>query len=467
MNSLISINSALCLRALDVEALSKGRMIAALSRTFVNTVQHFALCPVKELKSGSTVSIKLWATLEFCKIYSDPEEVDKLAQLTIWSNEELQKILKERFKVFLLCLRVFQAPQPLEISEECVTLSKIGSFIKLPNSLLVNNAAPVLVDNFFNQRKQQLINLESPLHPELEELQEVIAQLSNENARDLDQYIQSFLGWTNKPYIKRPKLKFAQINEIAALGDRSIEEEKGRKNNWQAGTDFENVVRDSLKFLGFKVEEEHKGGAGGLDLFCSNPYFLAAECKAGRSIPDRAVEELDRIGKRHLKQDYMKAVRLIVGSGQPTKQLRESAITSEISIISAMTLQKLAEFHARYPINLIELKEQYLLHGQVDYKIQEYIDKVQDDIKLRFQVVQSAKELFERDKQASFSAGEIRIQYNNKYNPYLNNEEVVKELLIELSSPLTGFLGRRKGKDGSDRFYFLRDMPDVNLGNDE
>jgi hypothetical protein len=32
------------------------------------------------------------------------------------------------------------------------------------------------------------------------------------------------------------------------------------------------------------------------------------------------------------------------------------------------------------------------------------------------------------------------------------------EILVELSSPLTGYLGRNKGRDGSDRFYFLRDL---------
>jgi hypothetical protein len=33
------------------------------------------------------------------------------------------------------------------------------------------------------------------------------------------------------------------------------------------------------------------------------------------------------------------------------------------------------------------------------------------------------------------------------------------EILIELSSPLTGYLGRIKGSDWrSDRFYYLRDL---------
>jgi hypothetical protein len=43
-----------------------------------------------------------------------------------------------------------------------------------------------------------------------------------------------------------------------------------------------------------------------------------------------------------------------------------------------MTLQKLVEFKAKYPgaINLVEL-QQYLKPGQIDYKIDEYIDKAE------------------------------------------------------------------------------------------
>jgi hypothetical protein len=458
MSGLISINSALCLPVSDVEALSKGRMVAALSRTFVNTVQHFALCPVEDSRINASITIKFWAKLEFCKIYSDPEEVDKLAQLTIWSSEELHQVLQERYKLFLLCLRIFKAPEPIEISADRISLSKIGGFIKLPSYISINSAVPVLADDFFNQRKQQLVNLETPVYPELEELEAITAQLTD--AKGFNQYLQSFLGWTSSPFIRQLHPTFPQTKEISMLGDRSIEEDTEKKSNYRAGTDFENVVRDALRFLGFKAEEEHKGGAGGLDLFCSSPYSLAVECKAGKSIPDRAVEELDRIGKRHLEQNYMKAVRLIIGSGQPTKQLRASAITSQVSIINAMTLQKLVELHEKYPIDLIELRN-YLIPGQADSKVGEYIDKVYRDVKLRSQVVQSVKELSERDKQGSFSAAEIRIQYNNKYNPYIDSEDLVRELLIELSSPLTGFVGRRKGGNGGDRFYFLRPMPEI------
>jgi hypothetical protein len=54
---------------------------------------------------------------------------------------------------------------------------------------------------------------------------------------------------------------------------------------------------------------------------------------------------------------------------------------------------------------------------------------------------------------------EIRTQYNaiNKSNL---TDEIVHDLLIELSSPLIGYLGREKGSEWkTDKFYYLRDLP--------
>ncbi|MEI2581919.1 DUF1802 domain-containing protein [Scytonema sp. PRP1] len=333
--------------------------------------------------------------------------------------------------------------------------------------MTVSQANPVLNDRFFTIRKHQLETRQPPLHPELEELQSALASLTitNPAAKQLDQDIKAFLGWTTEELIQQPDADLAWINNIAALGDRSKEQDQG-KSNYQAGTEFENIARRSLEFLGFKLEEAYKGGAGGLDLFCSKPYSLVSECKAGKSIPDRTVEELDRIGKRHLKENYMNAVRLIIGPGKPTKQLQASAAISKISIINVMTLQKLVELHAKYAgsVDLIELKK-YLAPGQIDYKIDEYIEKVKRQIQLRSQIVQAVQQLFNQDNERSvttsqnFTVTEIRAHYNATQNPKLT-DEAVHDLVIELSSPLIGYLGRIKGSDWkSDRFYFLRDLP--------
>jgi hypothetical protein len=330
-------------------------------------------------------------------------------------------------------------------------------FVPLPHSLTVSESSPVLSDRIFTQRRHQLEKLEPPLHPELEELQSAIAQLAitNHDAEKLNHHIQTFLGWASTPIIKQPDLDLSWISTINDLGTAAT------GGNYEKGTAFERIVHKSLAFLGFGVDPNAKGGAGGMDLYCTTPYALVGECKAGKSIPDNTVEELDRIGKRHLgKETYEQGVKLIIGPGEPTRNLRESAKVSSISIIKPMTLQRLVELQAKYPgsVNLIELKA-YLEAGQIDYRLDEYIDKVKSNIKLRSHLVQAVKQLGELGSE--HQTVEIRVQYNAVFAKETSsklNDSAVHNLLIELSSPLTGYLGRVKGSDGSDRFYFLRDL---------
>jgi hypothetical protein len=250
------------------------------------------------------------------------------------------------------------------------------------------------------------------------------------------------------------------IKTIASLGDRSIELEE-KKTNYQAGTDFENITRSSLDYLGFKVEDAYKGGAGGLDLFCSTPYPIVCECKAGRLIPSRTVEELLKLGGMHLGKDkLLTSVKLVIGPGNPSPDTLKAAKEWEVSIINAMTLQKLVELKAKYPgaINLVELKN-YLEPGQIDHKIDEYIDKVEKSIKLRSHIIQILKNYLEITKYDRAAVEPLHAVYITSRPPQTLESRELYEILIELSSPLTGYLGREKGSDWRrDRFYYLRDL---------
>ncbi|WP_193197884.1 DUF1802 family protein [Nostoc sp. MG11] len=478
MSNLILLDTALCLPSPEVEALLQGRMMAVIPRTFIHPGRSFALYPsissinllhdeqyyksylltdtqkVSTQIGSETVWIKAWGKCELCQILNSSQSLKALSELTVWTTKALEQILLQRKHIFVAHLHVYLLSQPVEI-----LVNSQSQFVGLPYSLRVSDNLPVLNDRTFAQRKHQLEKLQPPLHPELEELQSAIASLTKAAAKQLDHDIKVFLGWSSDKLIKQPDPDLVWINNIAKLGDRSIELDE-KKSNYQAGTDFENIARRSLNFLGFKVEEDYKGGAGGLDLFCSQPYPLVCECKAGKSIPDRAVEELDRIGKRHLKENYMMAVRLIIGPGQPTKQLQESAVISKISIIKAMTLQKLVEFKAKYPgaINLVEL-QQYLEPGQIDYKIDEYIDKAEREIKLRSHIIQLVKKHLEKTDDRNVGVDSLHIAYIYDNPPQSLTPKELYEIMIELSSPLTGYLGRDKK---SDRFYFLRDLP-INL----
>ncbi|MBD2204170.1 DUF1802 family protein [Calothrix sp. FACHB-1219] len=487
MNQLFALPTALCLPVPDIEALIQGRTIAAMPNMFIRPGQRFALYPANFLHTSLSleqyyhsgvlpiaktatlnadnsqkVVIKAWAKCELCQILDETKPLDILSQLTIWTPERLKEILRQQEYIFLTYLRVYQLPDAQEVSANNLVQDKLGKLISVPASLTGSEANPILSDRTFAQRKRQLENLDPPQYPELEELESSLAlfSMNNPTAKELDNDIKVFLGWSSNKLIKQSDPDLSWINDIAALGDRSLEKDEG-KSNYQAGTDFENIARRSLDFLGFKVEENYKGGAGGLDLFCSKPYPLVCECKAGKSIPDRAVEELDRIGKRHLKENYLQAVRLIIGPGQPTKNLKESAAISKISIINVMTLQKLVEFKAKYPgaINLIEL-QQYLEPGQIDYKIDEYIEKAEKQIKLRSHIIKILKNYLEVSQYERAGVEAIHAAYITSHPPQALESRELYDILIELSSPLTGYLGRVKGEDSRrDRFYYLRDLP--------
>jgi hypothetical protein len=482
MSNYVVINTALCLPAPDIEALLQGQVIVAIPQKFIVPGRQFALYPTDAARSllpieqhyhssflpvtktaltqldAETISIRAWARCELCQILNHAELLSALSRLTIWTTEALQKTLAQRQNIFLTYLRVYQLSESVKF-----TVKSNSQFIALPQSLTVFEDKPVLSDRIFTQRKRQLENREPPVHPELEDLQAAIAQIAviNPAAKELNRDIKIFLGWSSEKFVKSSDKDLGWIADIAKLGDRSIELEE-KKSNYQAGTDFENITRRSLEFLGFKIESAYKGGAGGLDLFCSKPYPLACECKAGKLIPSGTVEELIKLGGMHLGSDkFLDSAKLVIGPGNPSTDMLTAAKEWKVSIINAMSLQKLVELKAKYPgaINLVELK-QYLEPGKLDYKIDEYIVKVERQVQIREHLVQLVKKHQENTGDKNVEVATLYGAYGYSNPPQPLNREEMHEILIELSSPLTGYLGRIKGNDWkSDRFYFLRDLP--------
>jgi hypothetical protein len=232
--------------------------------------------------------------------------------------------------------------------------------------------------------------------------------------------------------------------------------------------------------LGFKntnskpeasLDYEATGGAGGLDFYCDFPYQLVGECKATQSekVPDGTAAQLIKLGYKHLQEKFDNCVKLIVAAGELTKDALKTCIGNKINVITPETLQSLVEFQSRYsiPIDLLKLKECLQnSYGLADTKIQQYIADIRKNLEVRSHIVESVKQLGEA-KQKGRETVEIRVQYNAvfvKEQILQLDDESVHELLIELSSPLTGYLGRIKGTDWrSDRFYFLRDLPVTNI----
>jgi hypothetical protein len=409
--------------------------------------------------NSDKVSIKAWARCELCQMVNEPESLEALSRLTVWTTEALQQILQQRPFIFVAYLRVYLLPQPLEMP-----VHPSGNFVSLPKFLNVTDSAPVLSESIFAKRRQKLVNLEPPEHPELEELQSALVHLSTTNpkAKQLDAEIKIFLGWSSDKPVKPIKRDLSWINTIAALGNRTKELDTD-KSNYQAGTDFEIVVRDSLEFLGFTIDYAHKGGAGGLDLLCSKPYPLVGECKAGKKIPNDTAVQLLNLGTLRLKDKEIlaKATKLIIGPGVPTTQLMDAAKIHGMAIMNPKTLEKLVKLQSNYPnsVDLFKLKE-YLKPGQSDDEVAKYIEQVEQEVKVRSHVLSILKKYLETTGAEKASVDALIGAYAMSNPPKKLSPEELHEMLVELSSPLTGYAGRIKGENlGRDRFYFLRDLP--------
>ncbi len=133
-----------------------------------------------------------------------------------------------------------------------------------------------------------------------------------------------------------------------------------------------------------------------------------------------------------------------------------------MAIINPETLGQLVELQNTYhnAIDLFKLKE-HLKSGQSDEEVQKYINKINQEINLRAQIIQIVKEYLEKTGFDKASVDSLHAAYSisfttaNKITP-----EQMQEILVELSSPLTGYLGRIKGNNWTeDKFYYLRDLP--------
>jgi hypothetical protein len=511
MNQSFSLPTALCLPVPDIEALIQGQTIAVLPEIFLRPGQRFYLYPVEistveidkhyrtnflpiaktawkkfhkpgillqpqqlnlietdqQLQlplSQNNVLIKSWAKCELCRTLDKTESLDILSQLTIWKQERFDEILQNRPHFFLAYLRVYHLDKPLEIPAIPNIQEKLGKFAPLPNNISVSEAKPVLSDQVFNQRKQQLENRQTPLHPELEELQSLLLPIANNNpaAQQLEQEIRVFLGWNNQRVKHTLDPDLTWIKNIAKVGNSSD------------GNEFEKLVRKSLIKLGFSssntntkanLDSDKLGGAGGLDFYCEYPYPVIGECKATKTekVVDSTVAQLVKLGLKHLQEEYNSCIKIIMAAGKLATDTEKTAQGNKMNVIRPETLQKLVTLKAKHPgsIDLLNLKqdlEKKPFGEEADDKINKYIDKVEQEIKLRSHIIQVVKEMTQLNNQNNVTVIEIRTYYNAIYKSNLTNE-IVQEILIELSSPLTGYLGRIKEDDWTkDRFYYLRDL---------
>ena len=440
----------------NFSALTTGVSLVAISRSFIREGQQFVLVESGFNADSEESTIAYWASCVSSQVIEECHDIDYLSKITHLSVDQVQKKLEEN-STFLAFLRVYQIPIKIQQS-----LQFNRQFAALTAPIAVVDEFPLISQQAFEKRKKQIQDCTPSEHPDLEALQNTIATyLQTEHIfKEINHDLKCLLGWDDYKDKLSSIENLKWIETINELGDRSKEIEGKLKNNWQAGTDFEHIVKQSLEFLGFGIDETHRGGSGGLDFFCSTPYPLTGECKCGKKIPSGTTEELIKLGGMRLPSadDFLASAKIIIGPGHPNPDVITAAQKWRVSIIKPMTLQKLAEIHNRFPIDLIELKK-YLKPGQIDDEIDIYIELHLAEIAIRSHVVKTFKQYLEKTKSSESGVEKFSGFFCNSNAPQHLEDRELHEILIELSSPLTGYLGRTKGNTWKDdRFYFLRDL---------
>lgn len=473
-----SISIALYLPAPDIEALIQQKTIVAMPRRYFNREEKFALYPVNftpdrtqqeyynpnfletanlpsEQSTSETISLQAWAKCEKCEILNNREELDILSQLTIWTKTALENILSHSSYLFLAYLRVYQLSEALSIPPTPDAENKLGKIAGLSQAIAIAKSHPVFDDEVFSQeckrietrqllQPKQTNNIDSPLpNPPISSPINPI------------KYEENDLEW---------------ISKIAEIGNSSD------------GDEFEKLARRSLIFLGFSNSNKNKkasldpekiGGSGGLDFYAEEPYLVVGECKATKTekVSDGTPAQLVKLGHNILQKDrYESCVKIIFAAGELNSYANQTALSNQMNVIRPETLQKLVQLKANFSgtIDLFTLKtclEREPFGEAADRKVNEYCDRIINNLKLRSQLVQKIKQLQKNTGALSINIDSLHGAYYSSNQPlqYLKPNEM-HEILIELSSPLTGYLGREKKENWqSDRFYFLQDLTLENL----
>lgn len=485
---MITLETALCIPAPELQTITDGRLVAILSSVSLTQGAKFALYPIpakfsdiptdnyyqtqflsvayNALAQAATPepTLQYWAECQGCSIIDTPDELNAIAALGIWQLEFLKTWLAQRQFLIITFLRTYQLPTPVTET----VIPKVGKFIGLSNPIKVQEKYPILDDILFRHRLEQSQSFQVPKHPELEALDAALEPTilaTSPETQSFQRNLRKVLGWGPVSVTKLNSPGTDWMNQIAALGERSKELDEG-KSNYQAGTDFEIAVRDSLEYLGFKIDYAHRGGAGGLDLSCSEPYLLIGECKSGKKIPNDTAVQLLNLGTLRLesKTAFNRATKLIIGPGTPTTQLEKAALVHGMAIINPHTLEKLVKLQHQYPgsIDLFELKK-HLIDGRADEFVRDYIEEVKSELRLRSFIVKQVRSHLLKTNEQSASLEALHAVYSHEFDVGSNsfkrlNRNDFHNILIELSSPLAGYLGRHQTTDGQEVFYFLRQL---------
>jgi len=488
--SISALSTALCLPALDIEALLQGRTIAAISDTFRNP-SKFLLFPVDlplgigqlenryqtqflgsfkatytAIDAPDALTVYAWAKCKTCRIFGERDNLAALSALTVWTPDYLHELVQERHKIFVLFLQVHRFVDPLKLMMPRLEHSQANTYVQVPGTWSDQGAMALLDDETFAIRQKQLIKLAPPLHLELQALQKelVFEREYSLGAMALDRDIRYLLGWSRAEETQLYDSDLSWIQQVATSGSSTD------------AVEFTELVRRCLVKLGFDCLELAQDNQQPYDqanvndccLYCNAPYAFITECKASKqdSISNSVAESLLQPENAPLTQNpFASAVKAIFAAEPLTEYAQHIAKREQINVIHPETLQKLTEMKARYPgaIDLLKLKAclQSAPYGEAaDAKVSQFITDTLLQIKVRAAVVQAVKICTERTGQENIAVDMVCSTYATFSQiglPRLSMGDV-QDILVELSSPVAGYLGRDRAPNGRALFYFLREL---------
>jgi hypothetical protein len=279
-----------------------------------------------------------------------------------------------------------------------------------------------------------------------------------------DRDLRIFLEWEQPSPQPESFTDLNWIDRISAVGNSSD------------GYEFEKLVRKSFLQLGFtnslnnikaSLDPDATGGAGGIDIYCDRPFSLVGECKASKyeSVPNSVSAQLVHLGITHLgKETFDRSVKIIFAAGSLTSHAQQAAVQTKMNVMTPITLQRLVTLKADYPgsIDLRELEQclkQEPFGADSDLKVNKYIDSIEQRIQNFAHIVSTLKNYLESQALQEIGIDKFHVAFGLFHPSQKYSEEELYHMMIELSSPLSGYLGRIKGHDWKgDRFYFLRDL---------
>ena len=143
---MISIANGLRISATNLDALRSGAIVGAFSKTFLAIDRAFALYPDLQIENSDLVTVDLWAECKSCENIDSTFDISKLSELTALPIEELESIFQQRASIFLLVLRVYKLPNPIQVQQQST-----GNFVSLPETITISEKIPILDDEQFQQ----------------------------------------------------------------------------------------------------------------------------------------------------------------------------------------------------------------------------------------------------------------------------------------------------------------------------